>query len=112
MVAAPKKRADARKIDLIMMRPPIFVDFSIPSIWSVSRGLSTWRQSRANFKLATAGRIDAEKLWYLDLSAGQAAAAIKAEARGLSYDFDVVHPELGAAPAASGNRHSWAWRVS
>jgi hypothetical protein len=52
--------------------------------------------------------MDAEKLWYLDLSAGQAAAAT----RGLSCDFDVIHPQLGAAPAASGNRRSWAWRVA
>lgn len=58
----------------------------------------------ANFKLATAGRMDAERLWYLDLRAGQAAAAIKAEARGLSYEFDVIHPRHSVGKATMANK--------
>ncbi len=36
--------------------------------------------------------------WLRGVSAGQAAAAIKAEAQGLSHEFDVIHPHLGEAP--------------
>jgi hypothetical protein len=36
--------------------------------------------------------------WLQGISAGQAAAAIKAEAGGLSYDFDTIHPQIVIDP--------------
>lgn len=43
-------------------------------------------------------RVDA-KGWYVSASAGMVAAAVKAEASALSYEFGVVHPERGEAPS-------------
>jgi hypothetical protein len=42
--------------------------------------------------------MDERQLWFLDLSAGQAAAAVKAEAKGLACSFAVIHPYLEDAP--------------
>ena len=52
-------------------------------------------------------RMDENERWYLDISAGQAAAAIKAEAKGLSCPFAIIHPYLTDAPTVgSGGRNS------
>ena len=52
-------------------------------------------------------RMDESERWYLDISAGQAAAAIKAEAKGLSCPFAIIHPYLTDAPTVgSGGRSS------
>ena len=40
--------------------------------------------------------------WLRGVTAGQVAAAIKNEARGLSYEFEAVHP--GSAPNAAAAR--------
>ncbi len=52
----------------------------------------------ARLRLAKAAEDDAG--WLRGISAGQAAAAIKNEARGLSHEFDVIHPHLGEEPPA------------
>jgi hypothetical protein len=55
-------------------------------------------------------RTDASEFWYLDTSAGQVAAAIKAEAKGLCCSFAVVHPYLSDAPIIRAHRRSGARR--
>ncbi len=52
-------------------------------------------------------RRDEQNRWYLDLSVGQAAAAIKAEAKGLCFSFEVVHPHLKDAPIIGPGRRNW-----
>jgi hypothetical protein len=56
-------------------------------------------------------RMDDGKLWYLDISAGQAAAAIKAEAKGLSCSFAIIHPYLTDAPTVGSDGRNWARRA-
>ncbi len=56
--------------------------------------------------------MDERQLWFLDLSAGQAAAAIKAEAKGLSYSFAVIHPYLADGPIVGSGKRSWTRRVA
>jgi hypothetical protein len=55
----------------------------------------------ARLRLAKAAEDDAG--WLRGISAGQAAAAIKNEARGLSHEFDVIHPHLGEEPPKPAN---------
>jgi hypothetical protein len=57
-------------------------------------------------------RMDESKLWYLDISAGQAAAAIKAEAKGLSCSFAIIHPYLTDAPVVGSSGRIWARRAT
>ncbi len=57
-------------------------------------------------------RMDESERWYLDISAGQAAAAIKAEAKGLSCSFAIIHPYLTDAPIVGSGRRSWARRTA
>jgi hypothetical protein len=53
-------------------------------------------------------RMDESGGWYLDMSAGQAAAAIKAEAKGLSCPFAIIHPYLTDAPTVGTDGRAWA----
>ena len=57
-------------------------------------------------------RMDESERWYLDISAGQAAAAIKAEAKGLSCSFAIIHPYLTDAPIVGSDGRSWARRAT
>jgi hypothetical protein len=57
-------------------------------------------------------RMDENKRWYLDISAGQAAAAIKAEAKGLSCPFAIIHPYLMDAPTVGSGGRVWATRAA
>jgi hypothetical protein len=57
-------------------------------------------------------RMDESKRWFLEISAGQVAAAIKAEAKGLSYSFAVIHPYLADGPIVGSGKPSWATRVA
>jgi hypothetical protein len=57
-------------------------------------------------------RMDESERWYLDISARQAAAAIKAEAKGLSCSFAVVHPYLTDAPTVGSGGQSWTTRAA
>jgi len=57
-------------------------------------------------------RVDESKLWYLDISAGQAAAAIKAEAKGLSCSFAIIHPCLTDAPIVGSSGRIWERRAT
>ncbi|WP_146030129.1 hypothetical protein [Methylocella silvestris] len=50
--------------------------------------------------------------WLAGVSAGRAAADIKAEAKGLSYSFEVIHPALKGAPILGGRGRGWAWRLA
>jgi hypothetical protein len=56
-------------------------------------------------------RMDERKLWFLNLSAGQAAAAVKAEAKGLACSFAIIHPYLEDAPIIGSDGRSWKWRT-
>ena len=57
-------------------------------------------------------RMDESKIWFLDLSAGKAAAAIKAEAKGLSCSFAIIHPHLKDAPIVRSGQRRWARRAA
>ncbi len=57
-------------------------------------------------------RMDESGLWYLHLSAGQAAAAIKTEAKGLSCSFAVIHPYLADAPIVGSAERDWSSRTA
>ena len=57
-------------------------------------------------------RMDESERWYLDISAGQAAAAIKAEAKGLSCPFAIIHPYLTDAPTVGTDGRIWAKRAA
>lgn len=57
-------------------------------------------------------RVDESKLWYLDISAGQAAAAIKAEAKGISCSFAIIHPYLTDAPIVGSSGRIWERRAT
>jgi hypothetical protein len=57
-------------------------------------------------------RRDESDFWYLDMSAGQAAATLKAEAKGLCLSFEVIHPYQGDAPTIGAEKRSWATRVA
>ncbi len=46
--------------------------------------------------------------WYTNVSAGQVAAAVKAEATAFAYDFDIGHPGAGVAARPG---HGWAWGI-
>ena len=50
--------------------------------------------------------MDERKLWFLDLSPGQAAAAVKAEAKGLACSFTIIHPYLEDAPIVGSDGRS------
>ncbi|ACK52256.1 hypothetical protein Msil_3350 [Methylocella silvestris BL2] len=50
--------------------------------------------------------------WLAGVSAGQAATGVKAEAKGLSYSFEVIHPNLKGAPIIGGRRRGRAWRLA
>lgn len=50
--------------------------------------------------------------WLFDASAGEVAAAIKAEAKGLSFSFAVIHPLIADGPVVSSRRQSRARRVA
>ena len=62
----------------------------------------------AKLRLAKAA-VDAAG-WLRGISAGQAAAAIKSEAHGLSHEFDVIHPHPGEEPPAR-KRSALEWAV-
>jgi hypothetical protein len=57
-------------------------------------------------------RMDESKCWFLEISPGQVAAAIKAEAKGLSYSFAVIHPYLADGPIVGSGKRSWARRAT
>lgn len=81
---------------------PVVIHFRTPgAAESVSSG--------AHRRLA-AERTDASGQWYLNISAGQAAAAVKGEAKALSYSFEVVHPYLRGAPTVRTARPDWRRR--
>jgi hypothetical protein len=63
----------------------------------------------ARLRLANAAQ-DANG-WLRAISAGQAAAAIKAEARGLSHGYDVIHPNVRAPKEIAAGFGWWAWRL-
>jgi hypothetical protein len=56
-------------------------------------------------------RRDESGFWYLGMSSGQVAAAIKTEAKGL-YSFEVIHPHLSEAPIVGADGRSWARRAA
>ncbi len=60
----------------------------------------------AHKKLAKAA-VDAQG-WLVGVSAGQVAAAIKSEARGLSHAFDIIHVRDGEEPKPKSNKLAWA----
>jgi hypothetical protein len=49
--------------------------------------------------------------WLIGVSAGQVAAAIKSEARGLSHAFDIIHVRDGEEPKPKSNAGAWALAV-
>lgn len=57
-------------------------------------------------------RMDETRRWFLDISPGQAASAIKAEAKALSYSFSVIHPYLADGPIVGTGKRSWRRRIA
>ena len=60
----------------------------------------------AHKRLAKAA-VDANG-WLIGVSAGQVAAAIKSEARGLSHAFDIIHVRDGEEPKPKSHALAWA----
>lgn len=52
-------------------------------------------------------RVDESRRWFLDMSSGQVAATIKAEAKGLGFSFTVIHPEFAGGPVIGSGARSW-----
>jgi hypothetical protein len=72
----------------------------------------TARAALAGARLRLAKSAAGADGWLRGVTAGQVAAAIKNEARGLSYEFEAIHPQVGAEPPQPEPRRDSAERES